>query len=116
MTVYVLSFSQPLGNPDKCHSAAQTYTGWCRSEHPQYRFKTHLRGAGAAIVRAAVERSLDVRIAAVIPGATRADERRIKNWHDMPALLRRWSKTGTYKQANGNILPVLFPGRSEFGL
>lgn len=116
MTVYVLLFSSPLGNPNTPHGTAQTYIGWCRSEYPERRVAKHVRGQGAAIVRAAVEQGLEVRIAAVIPGATRADERRLKDWKKTPRLLARWRERPTYRQSCGEVLPVLFPGYGEGGL
>ena len=116
MTVYVLVFSEPLGNPYTPHGMAQTYTGWCRSEYPQRRYSQHIQGRGACIVRAAVEQGLDVRIGAVIPGATRADETRIKRWACMPRLLARWHRSGKYRALSGQVLPVVFPGSGESGL
>ena len=54
MTVYLLHFDAPLGDPSKAHGAAQHYIGY--TDDLEARLEAHRRGNGAAIM-AAVSRA-----------------------------------------------------------
>ena len=54
MTVYLLHFDAPLGDPSKAHGMAQHYIGY--TDDLETRLEAHRRGNGAAIM-AAVSRA-----------------------------------------------------------
>lgn len=64
--VYVIRFSEPLGNPDKPRGMARTYIG--HAFNVEGRFHFHLAGKGAKITAAAAERGIGMEIVAIIPG------------------------------------------------
>lgn len=85
--VYILKFNKPLGN-DR-HQAAW-YVGWCNEGCLEARLAYHRAGRGAAITRALMERGGDFEVVVIIPGATKADERRIKNQKNTARFVRRY--------------------------
>lgn len=83
-TVYLLHFSQPLGNPRNPRALAQHYLGW--SPLPlQQRLAQHRNGKGAAITRAAMERGIEWECVATWDGDYRL-EKKIKRLHAGPRL------------------------------
>ena len=57
MTVYLLHFSQPLGDPHNPRGQAQHYIG--SADNVAQRVTSHQLGHGAAIMRACKERGID---------------------------------------------------------
>lgn len=88
MTVYVLEFEKPLGDPENPRGQARYYTGYCNGD-VETRLAEHRHGCGAAITRAANARGIAYRIVAVLPCGSRAAERRLKRRKDMPRLIAR---------------------------
>ncbi len=88
--IYILEFSQPLGND---RHSAQYYLGYCEDDRFQMRLKEHHMGAGAAITRAAVQRGLGLRVVATFPG-DRELERKLKRQKNTPRLVKRLKKAG----------------------
>lgn len=78
--VYLLHFSAPLGDPDT--HVAQHYLGW--ADDIDRRLQRHISGWGASITRAATQRGLDLLCVRRWNGATRTDERRLKNQKNAP--------------------------------
>ncbi|MCZ7543369.1 MAG: hypothetical protein M5R40_07420 [Anaerolineae bacterium] len=68
MTVYVLEFEKPLGDPENPRGQARYYTGYCNGD-VETRLAEHRHGCGAAITRAANARGIAYRIVAVLPAA-----------------------------------------------
>lgn len=93
MTVYILKFDRPLGNPAQPRGQATYYIGYCSFERFSERMKEHLSGNGAAITRAAVERGIGFRVVAKLWGS-RQLERRLKNYKNTPLLVRKLQKEG----------------------
>ena len=81
--VYLVHFTQPLGNPTNRRAMASHYIGF--SADPPKRFARHLAGRGSRIVAAAITAGIAVELAATWPGDRRL-ERRLKDRHDAP----RW--------------------------
>lgn len=75
MTVYLLHFSQPLGDPGNPRGQAQHYIGY--ADNLPQRLTTHRMGDGAAIMRACRERGIDFCLARTWPGG-RQEERALK--------------------------------------
>lgn len=76
--IYLLHFSEPLGDPGRPRMSAQHYVGFARDERDvAARLAEHRAGRGARITAAVVARGGSLRLARRLPG-TRADERRIK--------------------------------------
>jgi len=65
LSVYLLHFSEPLGDLDNPHGYAQHYVGWTHDETVEARLKSHKAGWGAKITAAAVESGLDLILARV---------------------------------------------------
>lgn len=84
--VYVLELKRPLGTP---RHQATYYVGWCKDNRLEARIAHHRNGTGAAFTRAAVERGIEFDVVLTIPGATRADERRIKNQKNTRRFVER---------------------------
>lgn len=83
MTVYVLHFAEPIGNPSNPRAMAQHYIGW--SPEPESRIRRHISGDGAKIVRYVVEAGIGFEVAATFEGGPEL-ERKLKRRHDTP----RW--------------------------
>lgn len=90
MAVYMLKFSEPIGSPTKSHGTAQFYLGYCADGRVEERLAEHRAGRGAFITAAAVEKGLELHLILVIPGATRTDERKLKNWKSHKRVLNRY--------------------------
>ncbi len=90
--VYVIKLARPLGNLANKRSAARYYVGWTERD-PKRRLAGHRAGFGAKMLRAAAERGIRFRIIAVLPGTKRL-ERRIKDYHNTPELVRVWKARG----------------------
>jgi putative endonuclease len=74
--VYLLHFSQPIGNE---RHKARHYIGWVADWRGlQRRLQQHRAGQGAAITRAAAALGIDLLLADYWPGS-RAYERKLKN-------------------------------------
>jgi predicted GIY-YIG superfamily endonuclease len=78
MTVYLLHFSSPLGEPGNPRGQAQHYIG--STSNLKQRMAEHSAGDGAAIMRACKERGIDFTLARTWPGG-RQEERQLKNRH-----------------------------------
>ncbi len=74
MTVYLLCFDRPLAH-------ARHYLGFTESDDPTARIEHHRKGTGAKLCAAASERGIELRLVRVWVGATRKEERRIKDQH-----------------------------------
>lgn len=93
--IYILEFSRPLGDWSNPRGQARYYTGWCEDHRLNERLQEHQTGAGAAITRAAVRAGVTLTLVATIPGATRADERRLKTrYKNTPRLVERRRRRG----------------------
>lgn len=90
MTVYMLKFSSPIGNPDKRYGTAQFYLGYCADNRLDERLAEHRAGRGAFITAAAIERGLTLHLVMVIPKGTRKLERQLKNWKSHRKVLNRF--------------------------
>lgn len=77
--IYILEFSEPLGNPNNPRGQARYYVGYCEDGRFDERLQEHRHGAGAAITRAAVRRGIQLSVVAKMDG-DRKEERRIKRW------------------------------------
>lgn len=84
--VYILQLERPLGNS---RHKAQYYIGWCNDDRLEARLWHHRNGRGAAFTRAAVERGINFDVVLTIPGASRSDERRIKNQKNTRRFVER---------------------------
>lgn len=84
MAVYILEFETPLGNE---RHQARYYVGYVTDGKLEGRLYYHRVGRGAAITKAAAERGIDFKVVYYEEGATRADERRIKNYKNTRACL-----------------------------
>ena len=89
--VYVIRLAQPLGNPANMRARARFYVGWALD--PKARLAEHRAGRGAKMLAAAVERGITFRIICTVPG-TRRFERKVKDSHNVPQLLRSWRARG----------------------
>jgi len=89
-TIYILEFSQPLGNEKH---RANYYIGWCSEGRLLDRFQEHCAGCGAAITRAVIERGYKLKILYTMTG-TRDDERKLKRQKNTPRLVRHLRKKG----------------------
>lgn len=72
--IYILEFSEPLGN---MRHQARYYLGYCEPGRLSDRLAEHRAGAGAAITRAAVKRGIAFDVVATLPG-NRTTERQLK--------------------------------------
>ncbi len=75
--VYLLHFTQP-------HAHARHYLGW--SDDIPARLEAHRKGQGARLVEAIVATGNSFTLVRTWPGATRADERRLKRRKHGPRL------------------------------
>lgn len=76
VTVYLLHFDRPIS---PAHTT-QHYIGWAKDLDS--RLRDHARGHGAVLLRVAKERGIGWSLARTWPGATRNDERALKNRHE----------------------------------
>lgn len=76
MTVYLLHFSQPLGDPHNPRGQAQHYIG--SADNVAHRVAAHRVGDGAAIMRACAARGIDFCLVRTWPGG-RQEERKLKS-------------------------------------
>ncbi len=88
--IYMLKFSEPIGNPNVCHGQAQFYLGYCADNRLAERLAEHRNGTGASITRAAIEKGLTLNLCMVIPKGTRKLERQLKNWKSHRRVLNRF--------------------------
>jgi predicted GIY-YIG superfamily endonuclease len=84
--VYIIEFNPPMFH-------ARFYVGYCADNRVQQRFKQHLTGQGAHITRAAVQRGIQLRIIATLPGF-REEERRIKARKNTPRYVEQLKRQG----------------------
>lgn len=92
--VYIIEFSQPIGNTQNPKGTAKYYVGWCKAGEAERRLNEHRTGKGASITRAVAERGIQMNLVVVIEGVTRATERTIKNRGNTPKLVARMRKNG----------------------
>jgi predicted GIY-YIG superfamily endonuclease len=78
--LYVLRFSEPLGDRSNPRGQARYYLGFCEDGRLEARLAEHRAGQGARITAAAVERHIWFDVVLTLPG-TRADERHLKTSH-----------------------------------
>lgn len=87
--VYILELERPLSG------RARFYIGYARDEFSYARrMKDHRKGRGAAFTRAAKAQGISWKTVVIVPEATRADERRWKNWHRPYAVVRALKNKG----------------------
>lgn len=91
--VYILEFSCPMHH-------AKFYIGWCEQHRLRERVREHNAGYGARITEVGVQRGIQYKLIAAIPG-TRADERALKAEKNTPRIVRRLAKEGKLLSENG---------------
>ena len=79
MTVYLLHFSEPIGNKDNVHGIAQHYLG--STDDLDARLEAHRSGNGSRLMEMVAERGVDWELVRTWPGG-RTAERRLKSWHN----------------------------------
>jgi putative endonuclease len=84
-TIYLLHYSDPIGDPQNPRGQARHYLGWCESRRLDTRLGQHADGRGAALTRAFVRAGRVFVLARTWKG-TRDDERRLKNRKEAPKL------------------------------
>ena len=84
MAVYILQFSDTLGNLSNKRGQANFYVGY--AENVQARLEEHRAQRGASITAAAVQQGLSLSVVAVFEG-DRTLERRIKNLKATPKIV-----------------------------
>ena len=82
-TVYLLHFSEPIGNLDNPHGYAQHYLGF--THDLDARLAAHRSGNGSRIMEVVTERGIGWQLVRTWPG-DRALERRLKRRHNSPKL------------------------------
>lgn len=93
-TLYLLHFSQPLGDVSRPRMSAQHYLGWCARDELERRLAEHRAGCGAKITRAAVNRGIRLLHVWQHPG-TPADERTRKQRGHFSTLCPVCTSQGT---------------------
>ncbi|NLS78952.1 MAG: endonuclease [Chloroflexi bacterium] len=83
MTVYLLHFERPIGNPNNPRGMARHYLGSAKSV--KRRLAEHRDGNGARIMQVLAEQGVNWELARTWPGG-RAEERRLKARHNAPRL------------------------------
>lgn len=78
MTVYLLHFSRPIGNPANPRAQARHYIGWTPDNNLDNRLADHRAGNGSHVTRAAVLAGVEIVLARTWPGS-RTTERHPKN-------------------------------------
>jgi hypothetical protein len=86
--IYIIKFSEPIGNPTNRRGQAQFYLGWCEDDRLMDRFHDHCTGRGARITAAAVKQGRRLEIVLTLPG-DRTEERRLKNYKNTARLVQR---------------------------
>jgi predicted GIY-YIG superfamily endonuclease len=81
MTVYLLHFLEPIGNPANTRARAQHYLGY--SPEPATRLMRHATGDGAKIVRYVMRAGIGFVVAQTWEGGVEL-EKRLKRRHDAP--------------------------------
>ncbi len=76
MTVYLIHFDRPIGNPDTPHGMARHYMGY--TENLERRLAGHRAGNGSRLMAAVAERGIGWTVARVWPDGDRDLERRLK--------------------------------------
>lgn len=74
--VYLLKFRQPVGSGKKF---VRYYMGYCEDHRIEERLAEHRAGQGARLTQVASERGIDFDLVRTWAGASRKDERRMKN-------------------------------------
>lgn len=82
-TVYLIHFSEPIGDLDNPRGQAQHYLGY--TEDLEARLEAHRTGNGSAIMAAVARRGIGWRVVRTWEGG-RALERRLKDRHNSPKL------------------------------
>lgn len=85
--IYILKFTQTIGNKSNPRGQARYYVGYCEDDRLDERLAEHRSGHGAAITRVVIEKGYDFEVALTIPGATRTDERKLKNRKNTPRFV-----------------------------
>lgn len=75
--IYLLHFTEPLGDPTRPRMSAAHYLGWAADGALEDRLAEHLSGRGAKITRAAHARGIALIVARTWDG-DRNEERRLK--------------------------------------
>jgi putative endonuclease len=83
MTVYLIHFDRPLGDPNNPRGQAQHYIGY--ADNLAERIVQHWHGNGAKIIAAAVAAGITWSCVRTWPG-DRKLERKLKNLHNAPRL------------------------------
>lgn len=91
MTVYILKFDRPLGNPFNPRGQAQYYIGYCVDGTLESRLADHRAGRGAAITCACNARGITYEVVAQIDG-DRSLERKLKSYKNTRKLLKKLPK------------------------
>lgn len=91
--IYIVELSRPIGNPKKRHGTAQYYVGYCEEHRLTERMFEHQSGRGAAMLRAAVRKGIQLSVVMTIPGATREDERKLKNQKNAPRIVAKYRQS-----------------------
>lgn len=83
MVLYLLHFSEPLGDPTRPHMSARHYLGYARDEATrEARIALHRKGTSkVAITRAAVERGIELIVGWVGEGDQTRERRMKQNGH-----------------------------------
>lgn len=91
--IYVIRFSQRIGNPQNPRAQAQYYVGWCKDSKSalERRLAEHRAGTGARITAAAVARGLTLEVVFTMPGSRKV-ERQIKNQKNTRKFVERQLK------------------------
>jgi putative endonuclease len=80
---YLLHFDEAIGSPSNPRGRAQHYLG--HADRLDRRTLEHMRGRGAKITQALVERGIGFSVVRIWPG-DRGFERKLKNKKDAPGL------------------------------
>lgn len=86
--IYMLKFSEPIGNPNHRNGQAQFYLGY--TTNLDQRIAEHRAGTGACITAAAVAQGRELHLVLVIPQGTRKLERQLKLWKSHRKVLNRF--------------------------
>ena len=82
--LYLLHSTVPVGKGGR--NGAQHYLGWCHETNLEERLRLHRTSkAHCALTRAFVRAGGKLLLAAILPGGTREDERKIKGQGHLPA-------------------------------
>jgi hypothetical protein len=95
--VYLLHFSQPIGDPKNPRGQAQHYLGW--TVDLEHRLDTHAAGNGSALMAAVSAQGIDWQLARTWLG-DRDLERRLKRQHNAPRLCPVCNPEGWKQRGN----------------